>query len=303
MSSDDTTGESDAPRALGAALRRHRMAKGMSLRALARHVGLTGHSTLVDYEHGRRILPEDLAVACEKALGVPDGELRRLRQAALRERATSEATALLQPPKPEASADGSPAGGRRWRRRWAYPVVLVLLVAVTAGFATYRMNSKPGATGTPPAEAARIDFERPGQRWSVLYGDNLTTAVSDRMAYQGTHSFVVTITAATAREGHSAVGTTHDLEGLRPGMPVTMYVWTHNPDAASMRFFVRNSASDPVWAPETPRPGAELPFPQAPGWSPVTWTVPQVDVVYAIGIEVYTKYDDPFQFFVDNVDW
>ncbi|MFD1046622.1 multiprotein-bridging factor 1 family protein, partial [Kibdelosporangium lantanae] len=60
--------ELSAVRALGAALRQHRMSKGMSLRALARNVGLSAHGTLVDYEHGRRIPPEDLLVACEKVL-------------------------------------------------------------------------------------------------------------------------------------------------------------------------------------------------------------------------------------------
>jgi transcriptional regulator with XRE-family HTH domain len=82
-------------RVLGAALRSHRIASGLSLRALAAHVGLSAHGTLVDYEHGRRIPPEDLLGACERVLGVPDALLSRLRLAALTHRGDDQAAALL----------------------------------------------------------------------------------------------------------------------------------------------------------------------------------------------------------------
>jgi transcriptional regulator with XRE-family HTH domain len=76
-------------------LRNQRIAQGLSLRALARQVGLSAHATLVDYEHGRRIPPEDLVSACERVLGVDDALLRRLRYAALTERGDHRAAALL----------------------------------------------------------------------------------------------------------------------------------------------------------------------------------------------------------------
>src|SRR5689334_21875641 len=101
---------------LGAALRNHRMAKGMSLRALAKEIGLNTHGTLVDYEHGRRIPPEDLLVRCEKVLDLDDGTLRRLRLEALAERAGVEAAVLLSAPAAVPAPDSAPVRGlRRWR--------------------------------------------------------------------------------------------------------------------------------------------------------------------------------------------
>jgi transcriptional regulator with XRE-family HTH domain len=93
---------------LGATLRSHRIASGLSLRALAAHVGLSAHGTLVDYEHGRRIPPEDLLGACERVLGVPDALLLRLRHAALTERGDHQAAALLDgwfPGQPRTDSD------------------------------------------------------------------------------------------------------------------------------------------------------------------------------------------------------
>src|SRR5437868_6102783 len=74
-----------AARLLGATLRGDRVAHGLSMRALARQIGLSAHGTLVDYEHGRRIPPEDLLVACEKALCIDDEHLLRLRHQVLAE--------------------------------------------------------------------------------------------------------------------------------------------------------------------------------------------------------------------------
>ncbi len=70
---------------LGRALRVHRLACGLSLRGMARRIGMSAHSGLVDYERGRRVLPEDLALACERALELPAGYLVSLRRRALAE--------------------------------------------------------------------------------------------------------------------------------------------------------------------------------------------------------------------------
>jgi tetratricopeptide (TPR) repeat protein len=67
--------------AFGTTLRRHRLEAGLSLRVLARRLGLSGHGGLVDYEFGRRLLPADLLSACEEVFGDTGGELRRLWQA------------------------------------------------------------------------------------------------------------------------------------------------------------------------------------------------------------------------------
>src|SRR5947209_5663988 len=87
--------EADPVRALGATLRRLRLTRGLSLRALARQVGMTAHSGLVDYEQGRRLPPADLVAAYQRVFPDAAAELVRLRQAALAHRAADPAPAVV----------------------------------------------------------------------------------------------------------------------------------------------------------------------------------------------------------------
>jgi transcriptional regulator with XRE-family HTH domain len=70
-------------------LRSSRLEQGLSLRALAKRVGLSAHSGVAEYERGTRVPPADLIDAYEQALGLPSGYLMNLRQQILRERAKS----------------------------------------------------------------------------------------------------------------------------------------------------------------------------------------------------------------------
>ncbi|WP_415170346.1 helix-turn-helix domain-containing protein [Nocardioides sp.] len=72
---------------LGLEIRRHRMARGLSQRALLALIGLSAHSNLSDYERGRRIPPLDLVESIEEALSVTDGQLLFWWRSALAERA------------------------------------------------------------------------------------------------------------------------------------------------------------------------------------------------------------------------
>ncbi|MFL6077228.1 MAG: ATP-binding protein [Mycobacteriales bacterium] len=72
---------------LGERLHQLRELHGLSLRVLARRLGLAGHGNLLDYERGRRLPPEDLVERYERVLGVAAGELVGLRERALAERA------------------------------------------------------------------------------------------------------------------------------------------------------------------------------------------------------------------------
>ncbi|WP_143268777.1 tetratricopeptide repeat protein [Amycolatopsis vastitatis] len=100
----------------GATLRRRRLEAGLSLRALARQLGLSGHSGLVDYESGRRLLPADLLSACEEVFGDTAGELRRLWQAVHVRRAQSVTPEHSAPPARAVPfpADLADFAGRDW---------------------------------------------------------------------------------------------------------------------------------------------------------------------------------------------
>ena len=71
----------------GLELGRLRMSRGLSLRRLARIVGMAAHSALVDYERGVRIPPDDLSAALIAALRPETDRLARLYRNAIAERA------------------------------------------------------------------------------------------------------------------------------------------------------------------------------------------------------------------------
>ncbi|MGW5159827.1 helix-turn-helix domain-containing protein [Nonomuraea wenchangensis] len=315
----------DLARQLGAAIRAHRMARGLSLRALARAVGLTGHGTLVDYEHGRRLPPRDLLASLERTLDVPDGQLLGLRDAALAQRGHSEAARLLRDPSPPPAQEEPEVvehvlSGPRRRRIGPALVIAAAVVAVAAAVAVSRLPTGVTASGTatdqasrPPVHApasvaaatsaVRMDFEQPGERLSVFWGSQVAKSeVTSIVAHHGKRAALVKVTGATPAKGYSAVGTTHGLTGLLPGMKVTTWLWV--PDAqpgAGIRFFAMNAASKTVFAPENPKTETRLPAER--GWSSFTWTVPQVDDLQAIGMQLYAETDDPVTVGIDEITW
>lgn len=103
------SGGGRAAAALGLTLYQLRLARGLSLRTLARRLGMSGHAGLLDYERGRRIPPEDVILAYERVLEVTDGQLRRLRERALLERAAAKTAQRLEGAAgPEAPAPAPP---------------------------------------------------------------------------------------------------------------------------------------------------------------------------------------------------
>jgi tetratricopeptide (TPR) repeat protein/transcriptional regulator with XRE-family HTH domain len=87
--------------ALGACLRRLRLRRGLSLRGMARRLGAISHSALVDFEHGRRLLPADLLALYRNTFPDDAEELARLWDAVL--------SARVQVPQPVEAVAQLPA--------------------------------------------------------------------------------------------------------------------------------------------------------------------------------------------------
>lgn len=51
---------------LGLALYRLRLSRGLSLRVLARRLGMSGHGGLTEYEKGRRAAPHQRQSCCDR---------------------------------------------------------------------------------------------------------------------------------------------------------------------------------------------------------------------------------------------
>lgn len=105
---DRPSAGSDPATLLGRELLRLRTARGLSLRRLARLLGMTAHSGLVDYERGLRIPPRDLMTAYVRVLSPQDDGLLAIYNAALDSRAARRVAAvlpLMPVPSPGRTAD------------------------------------------------------------------------------------------------------------------------------------------------------------------------------------------------------
>ncbi|MGW4411388.1 helix-turn-helix domain-containing protein [Nonomuraea sp. NPDC004702] len=90
MGHKEVGAQSHAAVELGAELRRLRVAHGLSQRAQAKALYLSSHSTVADYEQGRRVPPAETIARYEAQFGLVDGELVRLRERVLEDRAARE---------------------------------------------------------------------------------------------------------------------------------------------------------------------------------------------------------------------
>src|SRR5215469_9656888 len=64
---------------LGTVLRTLRQREGLSQRSMVRRLHLSSHSSIADFESGRRIPHADIVAAYERVFGIRSGALQRLR--------------------------------------------------------------------------------------------------------------------------------------------------------------------------------------------------------------------------------
>jgi transcriptional regulator with XRE-family HTH domain len=195
-------GGSEQARRLGAEMRSRRVAGGMSLRGLAKELGLSGHGTLVDYEYGRRIPPEDIVTGCERIFQISDGALRNLREKALAERASQQADLLLTRSDqtstvvPGPKAEGRPTPVRHVRRRWLVIAGVVVVVVAGLGIGIWRLHTPTTPQATSPlagmtsgpscSTGAALPLDTSGS-WTTLDG-HASAGCSQPLIHQATDS-------------------------------------------------------------------------------------------------------------------
>jgi transcriptional regulator with XRE-family HTH domain len=129
----------------GHILRRSRLREGLSLRAVAKRIGLSAHSGVAEYESGRRLPPEDLIATYERALSLPPGYLLDLRRQALRKRAdrtmaasqASRGNTLV-----AASSIELPPVPAHWRSLAKSATIICLVAAIVLLMTRLRCNAK-----------------------------------------------------------------------------------------------------------------------------------------------------------------
>ncbi len=253
----------------------------------------------------------------EKALDVRDDRLRELRARAMAESAEPAVVDLMFRQRPRAArlspaaadlAALPPATARR--RRGRAPVLCALLTLVVAiGALAAKQTWSPWRMAGANAPAVRMGFETSEDGWSVLYGAQVARAeVTSKIHAEGARAMLVTVLGASADadQDYSAVGVSRALDGLRAGSRVTLKLWAPGPQPGAVRFLVRDSQGRRHWAlggPSGQAQQAQPPLPAHAGWTTFHWTVPAVDSVTTIGMQIWSPDGQPLLVGIDAVSW
>ena len=153
-------------------------------------------------------------------------------------------------------------------------------------------SPKPSRSATQPGPVPRglISFENGTDGWKPMFG-SIRSAQTTQVAFSGSDSLLI-----TARGTYSAVGVETGLAGLRPGDKVTFHIYSDGQKGGSVLPFAER------W--NHPEDLADnVPLPSHPGWFTVTWVVPSVAQVDAIGIQVVHHGSGPLTLAIDALTW
>jgi hypothetical protein len=153
-------------------------------------------------------------------------------------------------------------------------------------------SPKPSRSARQPGLVPRglISFENGTDGWKPMFG-TIRSAQTTQVAFSGSHALLI-----TARGTYSAVGVETGLAGLRPGDKVTFHVYSDGQKGGSVLPFAER------W--NHPEDLADnVPLPSHPGWITVTWVVPSVSQVDAIGIQVVHHGSGQLTLAIDALTW
>lgn len=133
------------------------------------------------------------------------------------------------------------------------------------------------ATVTPTTTSSpyRFDFEDgTTQGWQIHWGTQASLSNTTAVAYSGTHALGITISGA----GYPGIATSSNLSGLTTGSVVTYHIYA----PAGARLGASTFACDGNWTTHNAGGGVSL----SQGWNAVSWTIPQMNGLNCIGLQV-----------------
>jgi hypothetical protein len=128
--------------------------------------------------------------------------------------------------------------------------------------------------------------------WAPTWG-NITSTISTRTAYDGTHALLL----QTSGNRYSAIDTTSSIQGLRTGDQVVYHIWS-NGQAGGVRPFVEDGDFGVSFG----QPG-DTPLPSKAGWFTLTWKIPSVSSLQTIGMQVTNPGSGKLTLAVDALSW
>lgn len=153
-------------------------------------------------------------------------------------------------------------------------------------------SPKPSRSPKQPGLVPRglISFEGGADGWKPLFG-SIRSSQTTQVAYNGTHSLLI-----TTRSTYSAVGVENGLADLRPGDKITFHIYSDGQNGGSVLPFAER------WnQPEDLADKVQLP--SHPGWFTLTWVVPPVSEVDAIGLQVVHHGSGQLTLAIDALTW
>jgi hypothetical protein len=153
-------------------------------------------------------------------------------------------------------------------------------------------SPKPSLSLKHPGQVPRglISFEDGADGWKPFFG-SIRSSQTTQVAYNGSHSLLITV-----RSTYSAVGVENGLADLRPGDKVTFHIYSDGQNGGSVLPFAEQ------WnQPEDLADKVQLP--SHPGWFTLTWVVPHVSEVDAIGIQVVHHGSGQLTLAIDALTW
>ena len=144
---------------------------------------------------------------------------------------------------------------------------------------------------TPRVPSGLISFEDGVDGWKPFFG-NLHIAQTTQTAYSGSHSLWI-----TARGTYSGVGVDNrSVAHLQPGDTVTFHIYSDGQSGGSVLPFAE-------LFPHPEDLAENVPLPTHRGWFTLTWTVPSVPHVEAIGMQVVHHGRGPLRLAIDALTW
>jgi len=155
----------------------------------------------------------------------------------------------------------------------------------------YANGTRSVTVPTGSGSQIRMDFEDGTvQGWHLMWGTTANVAVSTARAWSGTHSLAVNVTGG----GYPGLATYTGLGGLTTGMAVTYHLWSPSSSPVGITPFVYDGA----WA------GHFLATRSlAAGWNTVTFTVPTITGLQALGFQLQDSNGWTGAIELDAVTW
>lgn len=186
--------------------------------------------------------------------------------------------------------------GQWYSGNWHDPAAQSYIATVKGYLATQPWNSPgfadPAAPTSPTCPCMRYDFENgTAQGWYPSWGQ-VSVANTTSEAHTGTHGLAIDLHPSGA--DWPGVETAFP-SGLASGKQVTY--WLYEPSGSTLQS-VQPYVADLSWNDVMVAPVA-----LEPGWNEVSWTVPSVNGVDAVGMEINNGNGWNGQLVLDSVSW